>query len=69
MSYKTELNNRIMEYENKIMKLNVEKNHALEELTILKHARDTRLKRNTKNTTLCFGNKTRLGPCLFRFKN
>ena len=33
-----------MEYENKIMKLNVEKNHALEELTILKHARDTRLK-------------------------
>ena len=44
MSYKTELNNRIMEYENKIMKLNVEKNHALEELTILKHVRDTRLK-------------------------
>ena len=33
-----------MEYENKIMKLNIEKNPALEELTILKHVRDTRLK-------------------------
>ena len=64
MSYKSELNSRIMEYENKIIKLNIEKNRALEELTILKHARDTRLK-EIKKIQRCVSETNKVGTMLF----
>lgn len=57
-----------MEYENKIMKLNILKNPALEELTILKHVRDTRLKEIDKIQRCVAETKQGWDHVCFRFK-